>query len=597
MRNRFIRAVSLALGVVLVCAVVARSEEVVDLEVAAARLAAAARAATPGEARVAFVREDEVYLDQGQDRGFSPGVHFVVSRPGPEIRSPATGQVIGRVQNRVARIRIEWSDGSMARARRAGRETAPIEVGDLAAPESGAVIAFFPLRHDDGRRTGLTRRVDDALARAFAPVLASGSSGGGREEGPAMALRPSDGGYAVQAVPTASMIVGGRVVETDRIELVLMRSAGAALLAEASVRPIPAELAALAETRVEGAPFPSGAGLSTPLGSALPPSAGEGGEIRIPIEPTIKDACAADVDGDGRDEILFLETRKVRVMRLTPAGGVEKVEEFGLGFSAEAIRFTAGDLDGDGKDEIAVVEKPGNFVRSTLWRKEGRGWRRIHTARQRFLRFVAFPDGDRLYSQGYGTDRVFESGMTRHVWDGNRLKEEPSGIPPQISIFDWAPLPELGFTASLDPENRIRLYNAGAEVGWSSSEAFGGSRRLIRSGGNGDEREMRWGLWYLPGPRGTILAVQNLLSGGSTPGFIRMRRLNPYRMGRLVGLSVDGGNLVERFSSAKYDAVIEGMSVGKFRGRGVEALLYLQDQGSVGNFGRDKNQIVILPIE
>lgn len=580
----------------------ARAEEAgaalgaVDAAAAIARLRLLAAAALPGMSHIAFVRDDEVYLDAGTGRGYVPGLGIEAYRPGAEIRSPATGEVIGRLTERVGRFHVEWADAGMSRARRMHGETRPISLGDLVRPETTASIGFLPLRHEDGRRTLLTRRIDDDIARAFSTGAPEAAA---RLDGPATALRPGDALLAAQVLPGATLVVGGRV-EGGRLHIDLFRTSPSGLLAEISA-PLSPDLLALAETAVEATPRPSG---GTFAGAAATPAAGVSafsseGEIRLSLDPGILDAASGDIDGDGRDEILLLATRQVRVMRLTPGGSLDHVEEFGLGFSAEALRLSAGDLDGDGKDEIAVVEKPGDFVRSSIWRRGDRGFKKIQTFRGKFLRFVAFPDGERLYAQGYGHERVFDIGTTRLRWNGTRAVEEAGALPNEITLFDWAPIPEMSLTASIDPENRIRLYNAAGDVSSRTTEGYGGSRRSIGSGSHTDQREWRSGIQYLPGPGagGRILAVQNLLAGGSTGGLIRMRRLNPYTNGRLVVLGVEGTQLVERSATPKYDGVIEGFDVGRFRGRGPEALLLVETRASYGSFARDRVTLVVFPIE
>lgn len=544
---------------------------------AAARIAEAARAEIPGEAVVAFVRDGEVYVDAGTDDGYGEGLRLVAYRPGAEIRSPRTGEVVGRATEEVARLVVEWADASMARAEGKGGD---LRVGDLVRPET-TIVGVLPLRHADGRRTALTRRLDDVLARTLA------EAGLRTQEGPATSARPGDAAFAVGSVPGAVLVVGGRV-EGGRVHWLLFRAHPPALLEEADA-PVPADLASLAETVVEyvrGAEGPGG-------------EIAGGDIVRHRLPRASLDVAAADVDGDGRDEVLVLERRKVRVLRMTPQGGFEEVEAIGLGWNADALRISSGDLDGDGVDEFVLVEKPGDFVRSSLYRRDGGRYRRVERWKNRFVRFVAFPGRDRLFAQGYGHDRVFDPNVSEVVPRGGGFVEEGSGLPSGVTNFAWAPVPTLSLTAAIDYENRIRLYNATGEVTWRSSEGYGGSNLLIAAASGRDERRWVEGLRFLPPAGeglGTLLAVQNFFSGGSTGGFVRLARAGNYEDGRLVGLAFEGGGLVERFATQKFGGPIEGFDVGRFRGRGLEALLLVRPTKSYGGFFGDADAPTLLVV-
>lgn len=110
---------------------------------------------------------------------------------------------------------------------------------------------------------------------------------------------------------------------------------------------------------------------------------------------------------------------------------------------ARIIRFEAADLDGDGAHEWVVVMDQGR-IRSVLITVEqgqrvaaGRPW-------NGFLRPVIGPDGQpRLEGQRAGGDAPFRGPVIaveqgEKGWDAG----EPVGLPPGVSLFDFAWLPE-----------------------------------------------------------------------------------------------------------------------------------------------------------
>ena len=62
--------------------------------------------ARPWSCRVAEVDENNIYLDAGQESNLKLGTKLVVYRQGKEIRSPDTGMVIGKTEEKVGEIEV-----------------------------------------------------------------------------------------------------------------------------------------------------------------------------------------------------------------------------------------------------------------------------------------------------------------------------------------------------------------------------------------------------------------------------------------------------------------------------------------------------------
>lgn len=91
--------------------------------------------ARPWSCRVAEVDENNIYLDAGRESNLKLGTKLTVYQQGKEIRSPDTGMVIGRTENKIAEIEVVDYFGDNG-------STAKIVSGKK--PQSGDLCRFVP---------------------------------------------------------------------------------------------------------------------------------------------------------------------------------------------------------------------------------------------------------------------------------------------------------------------------------------------------------------------------------------------------------------------------------------------------------------------
>lgn len=512
--------------------------------------------ALPREALVIFVQEGEVYLDVTKEKGAAVGQKYAIERPGEEIRHPETGNLLGRSSTRVGEVEITWIQEGFSRAKILSQPEGGIRVKDAARLAAPPVIARLPLRHDDGSYSRLTESVDAEIAAALAAI-----SGIEVRVGPAT---------------NAALSVAGRIVG-EKILLTVMKPATSSVVAEISAR-IPDECLSLGAEKI-----------AAPIRSSGPSSMErieyhETGEVSsvlsfVPVEMT-----AGDVDGDGIDEIIFAEDKSIRIGKLKLDGTFDEIAKLSIGWSAQIFRVDAGDIDGDGKAEIYVTEKPGNYVRTSGYRFDSGKLNRFFRESGMFLRVARLPDGDALYGQRYGSSRPFERGVMRYRFNGGKLSGGAAGVPSAVTVFDFVPLGTSGYTASIDYENKLRLYNQAGDGVWRSAEQYGGSDIRIESADKRNAAEQRIGIEALDvdGDRvPEVVVVQNLLEGGIIPGFVRIGNLQGYKNGRIVALALDGASLTERWKTKSWAGVIKGFSVANPLGRGPEAVFFSFEKVSI----------------
>jgi hypothetical protein len=554
-------------------------------------LVAAVGSSLPSDCLVIYVQENEVYLDITREKGAAVGRKFVIERPGVEIRHPVTGEVVGRAQTRIGEVQITWLQEGFCKARVVGATAeGGIRVKDTARPVEGPVVVRYLMRHDDGSVSRLTELLDGEIAAALGTIASLT-----QKTGPALAMTAGGAVSSSSALPEADVAVGGRVVG-DSIELhVVSLATNSVVKTLYGEVPVAIRLLGAEKARAAGIAAPAASGAA--VGGALEPVAyREGGEVSAALNFDPLDMTAADVDGDGIDELIFGEERHVRIMRIKLGGVLEEVARLSVGWASRIFHVTAGDIDRDGKAEIYVIEKPGNYIRAAGYRFAGGRLDRFWKENDIFLRVVRTSEGDVLFGQRYGSGRPFERGIVRYRFAGAELQSASAGVPGAFTLYDFAAIGTSGFYASIDYENRLRLYSHAGEIQWTSSENYGGSDVKIMSADGRNEMEERGGIAALDLDGDQVeelLVVQNLLEGGLGTGFVRIGALQQYKSGRIVAMSLESNQLVERWKTKTYSGLIKGFTIARPLGRGREAVFFTLEKIS---FRERRATLRVVPI-
>lgn len=571
----------------MLCCLVSASGQGTILGREAADIAQVAKEGLPGECLVVYVDGSgrEVYLDITREKGAVVGRRYTVERIGGEVRHPVSGEVIGRIRNRVADVRITWLQEGFAKAQVV--DTMPAEsvrVRDSARPAELPVIVRFPIRHADGSFSRLTESLDAELGAALSRV-----EGGQLQAGPAIALAPEAAASLASLVPAGDIGVAGRIVE-DAIEVQVIALSRGGIVLKTVRLPLTDQLRALGAEKLRSAPSAAMSGSFERIGYR------EGGELSAALNFIPLDMATGDIDGDGTDEFIFLEEKHVRILRLSLDGATTEVARPGLGFSSRGLFIAAGDVDRDGKAEIFVTEKPGNQVRAAGYRFANGRLTRFFSERSVFLRVVETHDGPVLFGQRHGANRPFDRGIVRYRYANGTMQPAAAGLPPALTLYDFAPIGSSGFLASLDFENKVRLYNTAGSQQWKSPESYGGSDVVVGSADGRDAMELRTGLASVDidgdGSHEALL-VQNLLEGAGAASSIRIGALQQYKSGRLVALALEDASLVERWKTRTYNGLIKGFSIARPLSRGREACFFTLEKGT---FRASKATLRVVPL-
>jgi len=205
----------------------------------------------------------------------------------------------------------------------------------------------------------------------------------------------------------------------------------------------------------------------------------------------------ADVDGDGSNEIVFINGNQVSVYRYQD----DRLQEI-LTFSHKSffrlIHVDAADINGNGRAEIFVTDYISNNQRlkSFVLEWNGQDFDIVDEQLGWYLRVLQTPAaGPILLGQKRGTQPALGvPGLVKEILFHQDVHEmryqeghyEPANLyvlPKGLSLYDFAPgdLSNKGnseivaFTGS----DHIQIYNQNGEIAWESAETYGGNRLFI----------------------------------------------------------------------------------------------------------------------
>ncbi|MBW1801381.1 MAG: VCBS repeat-containing protein, partial [Deltaproteobacteria bacterium] len=178
-----------------------------------------------------------------------------------------------------------------------------------------------------------------------------------------------------------------------------------------------------------------------PGGLAAPDDDFEGREVGLSqrFRFEIKSLAAGDVDGDGKNEAIFITSRQIYIYRLNGTRFMQ-AQVFKEGWSPQYIYGDAIDLDGNGKAEMYVTNLDENNVSSYVYEWAGGQFRQIAAAPGWFLRVAELPGkGPTVIGQRRRTGRAFHGKVQIMKREGDRFTPtEILKLPRFWNIYNFA---------------------------------------------------------------------------------------------------------------------------------------------------------------
>jgi hypothetical protein len=269
-------------------------------------------------------------------------------------------------------------------------------------------------------------------------------------------------------------------------------------LAPRAAQPAPGPPPPSPEVAVPTPPFPPAAAETAPPGFIISKRAGEGGEIvqekgkAGPIESKVTEGLlaitAADLDGDGRPELVGISEGGAFAFRWTDGGfkpltAYQEPERF-----VRYLSVDAADINGNGRDELfvtAISSVPAslemrNSLRSLVLELRGQALIPIAKDLPYFLRVARVPGQDRplLLAQKMGIHDLFVGPILKLTWDGSGYRrEEPLPLPGKSAwLYDVTILAmqdgAATALASITPKGNLQVRRSG-EGTWEGKETLG----------------------------------------------------------------------------------------------------------------------------
>jgi hypothetical protein len=310
------------------------------------------------------------------------------------------------------------------------------------------------------------------------------------------------------------------------------------------------------------------------------PDAGGGLVIRSGrMDRQIRGVTAGDVDGDGANEIVCIDSRSVWIYRIT-GGRLVKIADMQSGIANIAV--DAADLNGNGRWELFITHFNDENLRSYVLEWEGSGLRRIADQLRWYFRTIDASDGGRvLVGQRKGMEGLFFPGIFQMGYGAGGYDEvQKLRLPPgERTVF--------GFTRGVvrtanavdiidySRDHYLRITDANGREEWASQESWGGSDNALvtRSPGDKDESNIR----YLPSRVHAVDldgdGIQEIVAVNNEDRAGAFSRLRMFKQGRLEVLKWDQLGLVPVWRSRSMTKFVGDFTVGDVDGDGRQEIV------------------------
>jgi hypothetical protein len=317
-------------------------------------------------------------------------------------------------------------------------------------------------------------------------------------------------------------------------------------------------------------------------------------ERRHPLEGPVRGVAVADLDGDGRPELVVGDDRGLTIYRWQDGTGLVTVEGGEIRVFGEILSVDAADLTGAGRSQVVLVENRGVGgipVRSAVIEyREGR-LRTLYEVTGRYLRAIPVGRETWLVEQRAGDTEPFDPLIRRLVWEDGGFKDGTAlRVPGGASIYGMALLSLTGGAEpeiiAITPEDRLSVWTARGRRIWTSTDAYGGAAVTFPYTPAQETRtqvELSTVIGRVFGrvvrvPEATaapeILVFENLLPVGAQ-GRTLMPRLASalYNQGRIHRLRWTGAGFVRVWQSRVTEGYIADFAHGDVDGDGVPEVI------------------------
>ena len=602
------------LGAILLLAALASSAAAQEAAygTAAAEIAEKIAQAFPRvDGLVIGLERERVLLDLGQKDRVIPGLELQVFREGQEFKHPFTGQLLGKLDRDVGRVRVLEVQPNFSLAETILQaEGTMVQQGDRVRVTSARVILALPnvdVTDLAGANTrALTRDLTNALVKTGRfEVMTDQRIRGALADEKVVAPDQFSDPATLQALwkrLRVSAVLLGKLSQMEKgiqwdVQVVSTVRGDSVTLASAEVKGIAPRLAAPADRPRTG-----------DLGGAPPRF--DQVVLRSQELPYRAVAMAAgDLTGDGAVKLAISDGQHVYLYALERTGLKELARIPGTTLD-NIVAVDAGDINKNGIPEIFVTNATESGLRSYVLEYQGGKFVKIWQEASLYFRVLDGPEGTpRLYAQEAGADHPFRGSVFEYGWQGKFYAPTGRAVPlpkayNMVYGFAIADLDGDGGeeVLVLDHQDFLRIYDrAGAEL-HRSSERFGGSEIVL------ERYPVGTGPNTIAGIEPTRIALQgrilyqDLLGDGkrvlvlprNTPSTGYMFRTRIYDKGKLVGASWDGVGVLSTWETRELPGYLADFALADLDGGGRKQLVALVARQALFGAGKAQSQVIVL---
>ncbi|MFP4030813.1 MAG: FG-GAP-like repeat-containing protein [Desulfococcaceae bacterium] len=199
-----------------------------------------------------------------------------------------------------------------------------------------------------------------------------------------------------------------------------------------------------------------------------------------PMRTVIRGLSAGDVDGDGTEELVFVDDRTVHIYRIQNER-LLRVDTLKSDVNTRHLAVDVADINGNGRAEIFVTAlfEAHRSLRSFVLEWDGQTFKQILTAQPWYLRVLNTPDrGTILVGQRGSPDEHFIGGVDELQYrEDGFAAVSPQVLPGWVNIFGFNYGNVTGdgreIVAAFSKRDRLRLVTREGETIWESRDRYG----------------------------------------------------------------------------------------------------------------------------
>ena len=293
------------------------------------------------------------------------------------------------------------------------------------------------------------------------------------------------------------------------------------------------------------------------------------------LDATVKYISIADVDKDGKNELIVLYSHDLSIYRLK-GQSLELIKEIKGDVSVKNYSVSTADTNNNGTPEIYVTRMVNERLSSYVLEYRDKEFQTISSDLKWFIKVFEEPHGaNTVMGQKYSDTSGFFGQVQRFEWKDSKLQElSVFDLPKNLNLysFEMTDFDKDGKVdiIALDERDYIRIYNKDSsgqwKQTWKSGDFYGGSLNRLELGATStshdasDFMDIKARILYADFDGD---GIREIIISRNDPGTVGryMKVVRSYDSSEIINLAWDGYNLEENWKTKKIDGYIADYAV------------------------------------